>query len=229
MSTSVNNRPVKKSQRWTRWVQMVTLVIGVFALLSLIPGVLPQQPEVPSHPAPGHGTEAEHEGDHHGPDLTLWKWANFLILAGIIGFFAKKAGGPFFAGRTRDIQKDIAAATQLKQDADARYAAMEERLAKLDTEVAALRAQGRQESEGEAARVARETEEQLRKVRLHAEQDIASAGKAARQELRAYAANVAIDLAQQKVRHAMSPEQDRDLVSSFLVNLEKKKPAQPQA
>jgi hypothetical protein len=47
-----------------------------------------------------------------------------------------------------------------------------------------------------------------------------SAGKQARLELRRYAANLALDLAEQKVRARMTPGVQAGLLSGFLVSLD---------
>ena len=47
-------------------------------------------------------SSAKSEGNVKG-----WEWANFLILAAGLGYLAGKQGGPFFASRSRQIQKDI--------------------------------------------------------------------------------------------------------------------------
>jgi F0F1-type ATP synthase membrane subunit b/b' len=45
--------------------------------------------------------------DQEGGGLQIWKWANFLVLAGGIGYLIGKKGGPFFAARSVKIRKDI--------------------------------------------------------------------------------------------------------------------------
>jgi len=59
------------------------------------------------------------------------------------------------------------------------------------------------------------------RIRLstHAEQEIASAGKAARMALKRYAAELAVGLAEQKVRARMTPDTEDALVQGFVRNL----------
>jgi F-type H+-transporting ATPase subunit b len=64
-----------------------------------------------------------------------------------------------------------------------------------------------------------ETEQQLAKIQAAGEQEIASAAKAARHELKAYSAELALDLAEQKIRHRMTPEVDDSLIRSFVGEL----------
>jgi F-type H+-transporting ATPase subunit b len=105
------------------------------------------------------------------------------------------------------------------QDAQARAAAVEQRIAHLEADIAALRAEGEKEIQAEAERAARHTADEIAKIQVHAEQEIASAGKAARMELRRYTADLAVSLAETKVRARMTPEAQESLVKGFVQNL----------
>ena len=147
------------------------------------------------------------------------KWANFLILAGVLGYFIGKHAGPFFAARSAGIRKDMEDSLRQRQEADAKAADVDRRLANLEQEIAALRAQGEGEAKAETERMARQTEAEIAKIQAHAEQEIVSAGKAARMALRRYSADLAMGLAEQKVRARMTPDTEDALVEGFVRNL----------
>ena len=65
-------------------------------------------------------------------------------------------------------------------------------------------------------RMAQQTEAEIAKIQAHAEQEIASAGKAARMALKRYSAELAMGLAEQKVRARMTPETEDALVQGFV-------------
>jgi F-type H+-transporting ATPase subunit b len=163
---------------------------------------------------------AEEHGGGHGPaNLDAWKWANFALLVGLLGYLIYKKGGAFFAGRTASIRKDLDESARIKAEAEARYAEVEGRLARLDAEVASLRGQAQSESKAEGERVRQQTGRDMAKIRAQAEQDIATAAKAARQDLRAYAAELAVSLAEQKIRARLTPEADAALVAGVARDL----------
>ncbi|HBY62293.1 MAG TPA: hypothetical protein DEH78_20925 [Solibacterales bacterium] len=173
------------------------------------------------HGAPPAAAEGEHAGGgSHGDPMLPWKWANFAILGGGLGYLLSKNLKGYFTGRTAEIQKGIQDAAAMKADADKRAAAMEERLAGLKHEIDEMRREARHELESEGKRLEQETRQILTKVRQQTEQDIASATKAARQELKEYAAALAVGLAQEKLAARMTPETQRGLVNGFLHNLE---------
>jgi F-type H+-transporting ATPase subunit b len=167
----------------------------------------------------------EHEG---GPkkeesfaekhELAL-KWANFLLLAGLLGYFIGKNAGPFFAARSAGIRKDMDESLRQREQAEAKAADVDRRLANLEKDIAALRGQSETEAQAESERMAQHTAAEIAKIQAHAEREIASAGKAARMALKRYSAELAMALAEQKVRARMTPDTEDALVQGFVRNL----------
>ena len=91
-------------------------------------------PEKAEKKAGEHASEASGEGEHGG--MEIWKWANFAILAGGLGYLIGKNAGPFFAGRTQQIRKDMIESGEMRKQAEARAAEVDRRLASLETEIA---------------------------------------------------------------------------------------------
>jgi F-type H+-transporting ATPase subunit b len=179
--------------------------------LAFAPAALAQEHEA------GKAAES-HEGGEG--NIAIWKWANFALLAGGLGYIVVKNGGPFFAARAKGIRKGIVEADEMRKEAEERVAAVEKRLANLKTEIAALRAESAKEAESEKQRLADQTTAEIAKIQAGAEQEIAAAGKAARVELRRYSAALAVQLAEQKISARMTPAAQDALVESFARNLE---------
>ena len=157
--------------------------------------------------------------DKEDGSLQIWKWANFLVLAGALGYLIGKKGGPFFVARSVKIRKDMVEAGEVRTEAETRAAEVDRRLANLEAEIAALRAASGKEEEAEAGRVGRHTAAEIAKTQANAEREIAAAGKAARMELKRYCADLAVGLAEQKVRARMTPETQDALVRGFVRDL----------
>jgi F0F1-type ATP synthase membrane subunit b/b' len=98
---------------------------------------------------------------------------------------------------------------------------VERRLAGLEADIAGLRAESSQEAAAETERLGRQAEAEIAKIQAQAEQDIAAAGKAARMELKRYSADLAMALAERKIRDGMTPETGDALARGFLRDLEK--------
>jgi len=163
---------------------------------------------------------AEGEGSAEGGNIQFWKWANFLVLAGILTYVILKNAGPFFEARSRQIRKDMIESEQIKADAEARAADVDRRLANLSKEIAQLRAEAQHQSEVATRHATEQTAADIAKIQAHAEQEIAAAGKAARNELRRYSAELAVQLAEQKIRARMTPDAQDALIKSFAHQLE---------
>jgi F-type H+-transporting ATPase subunit b len=168
-----------------------------------------------------HGGEAAKEAHHEAPepDMIGWKWANFAILAGALGFLAVKHGGPFFASRSVEIRKGIEDAQKMRADSEAKAAEMDKRLANLGMEVEAMRKAAKDEAAQEGARIRQETERELAKIQTNADHEIANALKTAQIELKSYSAQLAVDLARKKVREKMTPTDQDSLVQAFTADL----------
>ena len=147
------------------------------------------------------------------------KWANFLVLAGLLGYFIGKNAGPFFAARSAGIRQDMDESLRQREQAEAKAADVDRRLANLEKDIAALRGQSETEAQAEAERMAQQTAAEIVKIQANAEREIASAGKAARMALKRYSAELAMGLAEQKVRARMTPDTEDALVQGFVRNL----------
>ncbi|NUN03445.1 MAG: hypothetical protein HUU41_20245 [Bryobacteraceae bacterium] len=159
--------------------------------------------------------------EHGMGNITLWKIVNFTLLAAGLGYLTRKFGLPFFQARTLSIQSGITEASRLRQEAEARARELEQRMASLATEINHMRENAREEISAEAGRIRMETEQQLSKVQAHAEQEIEAAAKASRQELKAYSAELALRLAESKIRARLTPGTQDVLVDSFIADLER--------
>lgn len=159
---------------------------------------------------------AAEEGAHHeGGNVLMQKWINFAILAAGIGFVAVKAGGPAFRAKKQEILDGLSEGTRRAEEAAAKAAEIDRRMAGLQTEVDSLRAKANAEMAAEAERIRKETAVQIAKVEQGAQADIASAAKTARQEVKAYVAGLALDLARQKVAAKMDDATQNVLVDRF--------------
>lgn len=188
-------------------------LVAAFVLALGMPVVAQHEAESSGH---AEKTGAEHEESYDG-----WKWANFAILAGALGYMIAKGAPQFFRSRTEEIQRGIAEATRLKQDAEARAADMERRMAALQTEIEKLRAESRSEMAKETERLRQETEQTLARIQAHGEHEVTAIAKHAQQDLRAYSAQLAIELAEQRIRARMSPETQGVLFDGFLSGLDR--------
>lgn len=153
------------------------------------------------------------------PIETLAKVFNLVVFVGLISFFLRRPLGAAFTARREGIRKDLMRAQEERNVALAKFEEVEGRLKQLDAEVEAIRAQAQREGAEERERIERSTQEDIRKLSEHAQREIEIAGKTARAELRAYAAEQSVKLAEEMIRRDIRPEDDARLVAEYVEEL----------
>jgi F-type H+-transporting ATPase subunit b len=198
-------------------------VVGTFFAVALTLGTASAQHHASE--AAKEAGESPSEGEHGS--LELWKWANFALLAGVLGWAIKKNAGPWFASRSREIRKQMVEAEELQAEAERKTQSIEARLANLQADIDGMRQAALAEGEAETERLRRRTGAEIDKLQEQSRQEIEAAGKQARLELRRYSAELAIGLAEQRIRARMTGSAQEALVRSFIQNLDQPAPGAP--
>jgi F-type H+-transporting ATPase subunit b len=148
---------------------------------------------------------------------TAFEVTNFLLLVVGIGWVVGKILPKMIRDRNTAIQKHLVDARTATEEASARLNSVEERLGKLDGQIAAMRAQAEQDSARDEARIKASVEEEKKNILAAAEQEISAATSNAQKNLQQYAAELAIEQAARKL--VVSAETDRLLVQGFAQRL----------
>jgi len=142
-----------------------------------------------------------------------FEFINFAILAIAIIWALAKALPKTFANRTSGIEKNLVEARTATESANIRLAQVEERLSRLDTEIAAIRSQSEADAAHDEQRIKAAAEEDKQKVIAAAEQEIAAATAQAQREIRRFAAEMVIEQATQRLQ--ITADLDRQLIEEF--------------
>jgi F0F1-type ATP synthase membrane subunit b/b' len=153
------------------------------------------------------------------PGFEAWKFINLFLFVGALVFLLRRPVGQSMRARRESIRKELMRAQEERNAALAKLEEVNARLVRLKDEVAAVRAHAEQEAAQERERIARQTEEEARRLREQAQREIESAGKAARQELRRYAAEQSVGLAEQLIRRDLRPDDDERLAREYITEL----------
>jgi F-type H+-transporting ATPase subunit b len=150
----------------------------------------------------------------------IFKWINFAIIAGLIAWVFLKLTPPFFRKNAETISAAITKATAAKAEAERQLHEAEGKLARLEQDVAQLRATAQKEMTAEAERLRGVTQTDIQKVGLAAKAEIEAAERAARLELKTIAANLAVDGAESLLVKQLTPQAQESLVAQFVKHLE---------
>lgn len=148
---------------------------------------------------------------------TAFEVLNFLILAVAVGFVALKTLPKKFRERNSVIQKQLVDARTATEEARARLNSVEDRLGRLDAEIAGMRTQIEAEIVREEQRIRDSVETEAAKILASADVEIQAATAAARRELQRHAAELAVQHAAQRL--VVSAETDRLLVQGLAQRL----------
>jgi F-type H+-transporting ATPase subunit b len=144
---------------------------------------------------------------------TVFTVANFVVLALLIGWYLLKALPRAFRNRTTTLQKNLVDARTATEEANARLSSVEDRLSKLDQQIAAMRAQAEKDTANDEQRIKAGVEDEKQKILAAAEQEITAATSLAQRQIQQYAAELAIEQAARKL--VVTAETDRLLVQNF--------------
>ena len=151
---------------------------------------------------------------------------NFAVMAAILFVVVTRSGIPtvlppiasYFRERGEQILRAMEEARRASEDASARLAQIEGRLSRLNAEVAELRNASEAGAAAEDQRQQEAAHEDAARIVRTAEQEIDAAARLARRELRAYAAELAVSLAEKKIQ--VTPAADQELVRTFTDRLD---------
>jgi len=142
---------------------------------------------------------------------------NFAVIAALFVWAGRKYLPGMFRDRTAAIQRAMQEAQKASEEARRKLAEIETRLQKLDVEIGMMRDQAERDGAVEEARIQATAEEDARKIVASAEQEIAAAAKAARRQLTAHAAELAVGIAAKQIR--VDAATDQALVRDFASQL----------
>ncbi|HAF21926.1 MAG TPA: hypothetical protein DCK93_03265 [Blastocatellia bacterium] len=148
------------------------------------------------------------------PGLELWKFVNLLVFVAAALYLHRRFGRPIreaLRARSEAIKRELLRAREERDAALGKLAEVEERFARLDAEVGALKEKAKAEAEEEKKRIRAATEDEIAKLREQAKREIDSAGKTARVELRRFAAQESVRLAEDILEREIGPEDDARL------------------
>jgi F0F1-type ATP synthase membrane subunit b/b' len=196
-----------------------TILLGV--LIALLAGAAPlylYAAEEAGSDASHHETTAHHDEGHHVPALgdLLFPAINFSIYLVIVVRYVVPAMREYLRRRRADIVQVATESSAALATAEQTIAASKARLAALKSEADGIRQDLVAIAERQAKRLIAEAEEtgsrRLADASLVAEQERRRAGA----QVRADIARAAAALAEQQIRAALTPDDQRNFVQKFL-------------
>lgn len=155
--------------------------------------------------------------DHIEITARTFEWLNTAIILFAIILPLVRIMPKVLRKRSQNLRQNLELAQKTTADADARLSAVEAKLARLDEDIAGIRAQVEDEIKQDEARIKASIEEESARIVASAEQEIAAAAAHAQRGLKAFAADLAIDQAARQL--ILTPETDRELIAEFVPSI----------
>lgn len=170
--------------------------------------------------APQHEAEAAGE-EPHGQTLlqTVAKLANFAILAGVLVYYLKTPMSAYLVSRATAIRRDLVTASEMRASAAAQLAEIASKLESLPAEVASLKAQGAQDVAAEQARIAQAAAVERERLIQQTRREIEMRLGVARRELTEHAAQLAVRIAEERIKRTITLEDHVRLVDRYTAQL----------
>jgi F-type H+-transporting ATPase subunit b len=151
-----------------------------------------------------------------GLQAFLWPAVNLIILIAVLVYFTRKPLRAYFDKRRSDIQRDLQTAADQLATAESTYADWQRRMIDLDGELEEIRTTARQRAEAERERIIEDARASAERIRRDATAAVDLELRRAREILREEAAQLAIELAGERLAREVT-DVDRDrLVDEFI-------------
>lgn len=151
----------------------------------------------------------------------VFRWLNFVIVFGAISYGAVKFAAPYFRRRSDGISRQIAEGGRAREAAERERQAAQEKLGGIGAEIAQIRAEAKRSGETEGQRLRSLARDEAEAIAKAAQAEIAAAERAARLELKAMAARLAIERAESLLQQQITPSTQAALFQAFIGELER--------
>lgn len=208
MRFDCHDRPARVRARALALAAAIMLSAALFPV-----SIVAQQ----SHETP---TAAEAE-ELHGQTLvqTIAKIVNFAILGGVLVYFLKTPIGTYLASRDTQIRQALVTAAELRSTAAAQLADIDRKLQALPAELDKLRVQGEQDVRAEQARIAKAAADERERLIAQTHREIDARLRVAKRQLTEHAAELAITVAQERIKRTITPDDQLRLVDRYAAQL----------
>jgi F-type H+-transporting ATPase subunit b len=204
--------------------------VAAAGLLGLTPALASADSE--QEVADEAGDAADHGEGHHGGAVTLREivaghdslqfWGsvvNFSLLVYLIIRATKRPTREFLEARRNEIEKGIKEAAEAKAKAEAIQREYTERMKTLDQELVKLRSDIAASAAEDRARIVAEAEESAKRVKSETEQLVQRQSEQLEADIRREVVAAAVKAAEDAVRQAATPDDQRRLAETFAQEL----------
>ena len=182
-----------------------------------------QQPVAEESHQPAEAGHEAPQGEHAAPaehGSSIWsvvaKLLNFAILAGTLVYFLRTPLSAYMRDRAATIRQDLVTARQMKVDAQTQLDEIDARMKALPAELEALKTRGAREIAAEEQRILRTAEAERERLLDQTRRELDLQLRTAKRELVAHAADLAVNLASDRIKGSITQEDHERLAARYI-------------
>jgi F-type H+-transporting ATPase subunit b len=162
---------------------------------------------------------ASEEGNPWGVWFDVGRVFNLLLVVGVLVWVTRKPLASFFANRSQAIREELAEAQRARAEAESRLAEIELRMSRLDEELKEIAHTSEQEGQDEYQRLLLAADQDAKKIVERSKQEIDGMTRAAQLELKQHAAELSVQMAEDRIRTDITPADRERLFTRFVAKL----------
>ena len=171
--------------------------------------------------APQHEAAAAETDAPHGQTLlqSIAKVVNFAILGGVLVYFLRTPISSYLASRETHIRQDLVTASEMRATASAQLAEIDRKLKALPAELEALKVQGAEDVKAEQVRIAQAAAAERERLIAQTRREIDTRLRTARRQLTEHAADLAVQIAEERIKRSITTDDQLRLVDRYAAQL----------
>ncbi len=174
----------------------------------------------PAHAPVQSETHGEGGAEHGSPIVqTIARLLNFGILVGALVYYLRAPIAAHLSSRDEQIRRDLVTASDMRAAATVQLAGIEARMSALPGELDALRRQGAADVESEKARISEAAVQERNRLLDHTRRELDMRLRVAKRELTEHAARLAVQIAEQRIRRTITPDDHVRLIDRYASQL----------
>ena len=201
---------------------MTCALVVIFVVLAGTPSVahgtaaIAQTEAGQSHASQAAGEHAEHGG---GIVDVVARLVNFAIFAGTLFYLLRSPLRKYLSDRGTQIRGDLVTAAETRRAAAEQIEEIDRRMKVLPRELEELRARGAEEIAAEEARIQAAAAAERERLLVQARREIDLQVKVAERDLVAFAADLAVGVASERIKKNITDDDQKRLVDRYVQQL----------
>lgn len=155
------------------------------------------------------------EAEHEGILPTIARLFNFAILAGVLVYFLRRPIQDYLQTRSGQIRHDLVTAAEMRRAATDQLDQIQRRMAALPAELEALKTRGAEDIAAEKARIAETAKTERERLLDQTRREIQMRLRVARRELTELAAQLSVQVAEQRIKRNITPDDQLRLLDRY--------------